>query len=234
MQITYAGQAGFIFETDDGVRIGSDLYLSDCCYRYFGFKRLLPYVFKADELDLDILISTHAHYDHFDPDSVPVIMSNRKTRFVCAYDVRAEAERLNLEQNRITYLKEGDTAEIKGAKIKAVACDHGKDTPDAIGVLLTLSGKKIYIAGDTAFREDYFANSELHNADLLIIPINGAFGNMDETEGVRAAEILNAKLTVPSHYWCFAEHGGNPDIFAKNAEGKFNYLLMRPGETFEI
>ena len=78
--ITFAGQAGFIIETAVGYRIGVDLYLSDCCQRYFGFKRLMPFLYNPLDLNLDLLIATHAHYDHFDPDSVPLIMNNSKTR----------------------------------------------------------------------------------------------------------------------------------------------------------
>ena len=78
--LTFAGQAGFIIESECGYRIGIDLYLSDCCDRYFGFKRLMPYLYNPLDLDLNLLIATHAHYDHFDPDSVPLIMSNPKTK----------------------------------------------------------------------------------------------------------------------------------------------------------
>lgn len=237
IKLTFAGQAGFIIESEKGYRIGVDLYLSDCCNRYFGFKRLMPYLYNPLELKLNLLVATHAHYDHFDPDSVPNIMSFRNTNLLCAYDVKPEAERLGLEGDRITYIKENEAFENSDVIIKAMPCDHGKDTPDAIGLLIEIDGKRIYITGDTAFREDYFKSYELKNLDVLIMPINGAFGNMNETEGAKAAGIINPKLTVPCHYWNFAEHGGNPNIFAEEMKSKYStldYLLMRPGETICI
>ena len=235
--LTFAGQAGFIIETKSGYRLGIDLYLSDCCERYFGFKRLMPYIFNPLDLKLDLIISTHAHYDHFDPDSVPLLMSDKKTELVCACDVASEAERLGLDKNRITYIKEGDTFENGSIFIKAMPCDHGVETPDAIGLLIVVDGKKIYIAGDTCYHEDYFKNSELSGVDIMIFPINGAFGNMNETEGAKAVNIIKPKLAIPCHYWNFAEHGGNPDIFAqemKNVYGIADYILMRPGEEISI
>ena len=66
--LTFAGQAGFILESADGYRLGVDLYLSNCCERYFGFKRLMPYLYDPLALELDAVVATHAHYDHFDPD----------------------------------------------------------------------------------------------------------------------------------------------------------------------
>ena len=237
LTLTFAGQAGFILQTKAGYRVGIDLYLSDCCNRYEGLKRLMPYIFQPTELDLDLLIATHAHYDHFDPDSITLIMNNNKTKLLCAYDCLAEAEKLNLEQSRIIYLKEEDVFENTDVKIKAIPCDHGDETPEAIGLLIEVDGKRIYVAGDTCFREDILNRSDLKNADVFIMPINGAFGNLNETEGAKAAGIISAKLTVPCHFWNFAEHFGNPYLFMQQMEENYpclQYNLMRPGETLEI
>ena len=237
LSLTYAGQAGFILQSSCGYRIGIDLYLSDCCERYFGFKRLMPYLYNPLELDLDLLVSTHAHYDHFDPDSVPLIMSDKKTELLCAYDVREEVERLNLDKNRITYIKPFDVFENSYVTIKAMPCDHGKETPYAIGLLITVDGKRIYIAGDTSYREDYFVNPELKNLDVMIMPINGAFGNMNEIEGAKAVSVANPHLAIPCHYWNFAEHGGNPSVFADEMKNKYknnNFILMRVGEAIGL
>lgn len=237
LSLTFAGQAGFLIQTACGYRIGIDLYLSDCCYRYFGFKRLMPYIFEPMSLNLDLLIATHAHYDHFDPDSVPLIMSNPKTKLLCAKDCYSEAERLNLDQSRITYIAQGEAFENSEIKIKAVPCDHGEDTPDAIGLLIEADGKRIYIAGDTCFREDNFSNPELKGCDVMIMPINGAFGNLNEAEGAKAADVVSPKLCIPCHYWNFAEHGGNPHIFMNEMNEKYPdiaYMLMRPGEEISL
>ncbi len=234
---TYTGQAGFIVENGSGYRVGIDLYLSDCCERYFGFKRLMPYLYNPLELNLDLLVSTHAHYDHFDPDTVPLIMSNKKTNLLCAYDVKKEARRLGLDEKRITYVKENDIFENENVTIKAMPCDHGAETPDAIGLLIDIGGKKIYITGDTSFREDYFSNSDLSEVDVVIMPINGAFGNLDAAEGAKAVNIIKPKLAIPCHYWNFAEHGGNPFTFAeemKNVYKNDKYILMRMGETISL
>ena len=101
------GQAGFVFKLPDGTTIALDLYLSDCCERYFGFKRIMPKIMSADEFTFDYVAASHAHYDHFDPDSVPTLLSNPSTKLLAALDVKAEAERLSLRESQITYLKVG-------------------------------------------------------------------------------------------------------------------------------
>lgn len=234
--LTFAGQAGFILENADGYRIGIDLYLSNCCERYFGFKRLLPYIFNPLELNLDLIVASHAHYDHFDRDSVPLMMENPKTKLLCAYDVLDEVESLNLDKSRITFMKREECFEFGDFKIEALACDHGELSKDAVALLITVSNKKIYIAGDTAYHEEYFKNPKLADLDVMIIPINGQFGNMNEKEGAKASELVNPKLTIPCHFWNFAEHGGNPYLFCEEMKNGKNlpYLLMRAGETYEF
>jgi len=75
------------------------------------------------------------------------------------------------------------------------------------------------------------------NPDLLILPINGAFGNLDETQASQYARLLQPKCTIPSHYWNFAEHGGNPYIFMeqmKDMAPHLFYKVMRMGEHIII
>jgi L-ascorbate 6-phosphate lactonase len=235
--LTFAGQAGFMIESSSGYRIGVDLYLSNCCERYFGFKRLMPYLYDPLELELDTVVATHAHYDHFDPDSVPLLLRNGKTRLVAARDVKIEADKLGLNPEQITYLSCGECYADEDVTIKALPCDHGELAPDALGLLITVDGKRIYITGDTSYREDYFSNPELTGVDVLILPINGAFGNLDALAGARAAGIIGAGLTIPCHYWNFAEHGGDPAAFAtamKTDHADLAYLLMRPGESIDL
>lgn len=231
--VFWLGQAGFLFKTSDGTLVAVDPYLSNCCEQYFGFKRLMPKMIAADDVILDVLIVTHAHYDHFDIDAMPALLSNGHTRLFSAMDGKAECERLHLNEEQIDYLKCGDTVTNNKIRIQAVPCDHGKLAPDAVGILLAISNKRIYITGDTAYRPDLFKNPDLQGTDLLIAPINGVFGNMDELQAAQAASLLKPKRVVPCHFWNFAEHGGNPGKFAdsmKQTAPHIPYTLMQMGE----
>lgn len=236
LAVFFLGQAGFVFKTESGRLICIDPYLSDCCNRYFGFKRLMPRLIEADELSLDYLLISHAHYDHFDPDSVPSLMANGKTQLIGAKDTRAECERLGIKGN-LRFVSVGDSFEDENIRVTAVDCDHGSETPFAVGFLLEASGKRIYYMGDTAYREDWLGNPFIQNTDMLILPINGAFGNLNEREAAFVAARLKPRFAVPCHYWNFAEHGGSPMLFCeemkKNAPG-VHYTLMRQGEAITI
>ena len=230
--IFFLGQAGFIFKTPAGQLIALDPYLSDCCERYFGFKRLMPHILSAGELTLDTLLISHAHYDHFDPDSIPLLMAGGHTRLVGAKDTATECARLGIREN-LTFIGVGDTVQAGDAVITAMPCDHGELAPDALGLLIEIGGKRIYSMGDTCYRPDLLTDPRLQGLDLLLLPINGAFGNLNEEEAARVIAALRPKLSVPCHFWNFAEHGGNPGIFQgkmKALAPDCGYRLMRQGE----
>ena len=230
--VCFLGQAGFIFKTSDNQLIAVDPYLSNCCERYFGFKRLMSYILDANDLVFDQIIVSHAHYDHFDPDSIPVMMSNGHTELIGAKDVKAECDRLGIHQN-VTYLSCGDIVERGSMKVTGLPCDHGELAPDALGLMIEIAGKRIYIMGDTAYRPDMLEDEKLHHTDLLILPINGAFGNLNEEEAAKVICELSPGFAVPCHYWNFAEHGGNPGVFQekmKEIAPERAYHLMRQGE----
>jgi len=234
--VFFLGQAGVLLKTSEGKLFAIDPYLSNCCERYFGFKRLMPRILEPSELTLDALVISHGHYDHFDPDSVPAMLSGGKTALIGAKDIQAECERLGLNGD-ITYLACGETAERGGLRVTGVPCDHGELAPDGLGVLIEIEGKTIYYMGDTAYRPDYLENPALKNVDLLLLPINGAFGNLNEQQAAQTIEALAPKLAVPCHYWNFAEHGGNPGVFKEqmaNIAPDCLYLLMRQGEGILI
>ena len=229
--VFFLGQAGFVFKTDQGKLIAVDPYLSDCCNRYFGFRRMIAKLLQPYDLIFDLLLATHAHYDHFDVDAAPMLLDNGITALIAAKDVKAECDRLGLKGD-LTFLKVGDSVERCGVKIKAIFCDHGPETPDAVGFRLQFGNITVCMTGDARFRPDLPADPDAQNADLLILPINGAYGNLNAHEAVETAKRLHPALTVPCHFGNFAEHGGNPMEFQKEAgDAKLAYRIMRQGEV---
>ena len=234
--VFFLGQAGFVFKTPSGQTVAVDPYLSDCCERYFGFKRLMPHILDARDIAFHQLVITHAHYDHFDPDSVPALMAGGKTELIGARDILPECERLGLTE-RITILGVEESVTRGDLTVTGKDCDHGELAPDALGLLLHIGGKTVYVMGDTTYRPDRLDDPALQGVDLLILPINGAFGNLNEEQAARVVSVLKPQLTVPCHYWNFAEHGGDPGRFQqvmKDITPDAPYCLMRQGEGMTL
>ena len=118
-----------------------------------------------------------------------------------------------------------------------VPCDHGPETPDAMGIFVKSGGKRFYLVGDSCYREDYARSMKEMEPDFAAAPINGAFGNMNSEEAARFFSILKPGIAMPCHYWNFAEHHGDPGKFIiamKERVPDVRYLLMAPGETLII
>jgi len=228
----WVGQAGFIIKSTEGKLLGIDLYLSECVEPvegHVGYHRLMPQILGYDELTFDVLIATHFHRDHFDIDAMPGLMANGKTRLYCAYDCEEDVKRLGIDQNRTTFVKPGEGYEIEGYKLNFVDSDHGKGAPEEVGVVVIVDGKRIYEAGDTCLHLDW-SNSltAFGPLDVLIAPINGAYGNLNEQENVDLTAALKPKLTVPCHFGMFASHGGHPGLWKELLEQQL------PDQAFKI
>ncbi len=212
------GQAGYIIKNSKGNLLGIDLYLSECVEElegHIGFKRLQPHILEADELALDILIATHEHLDHYDKDSMPDLMAGGKTTLYASVNCKEYVESSSIKKENVNYVGPGDSAKDSGFSIHFVECDHGEGAPDAFGVVVETDGIVIYEAGDTCLRKDYAKNviDEFGKIDILIAPINGAYGNMDENDCVELVKYMNPSIVVPCHFGMFASHGGNPGLF---------------------
>lgn len=237
LAVCFIGQAGVIIKTPAGELAGIDLYLSDCCNRFFGFKRLMPKLLSPDELEFDFVISTHAHYDHFDPDSIPPLLEPEKTRFIGALDCKEECEKLGIPENKCIWLEKQRTVRAGSMHITATTCDHGPHTAHAVGLCIECSGKRVVIAGDTCYREEIAIELGELRADIMFAPINGMFGNLNEAQAAQFFSIAKPKLAVPCHYWNFAEHHGDPGIFKDEMTSKYPnqpFRLMAMGEILII
>ncbi len=232
-----AGQAGFILKSKSGQTLAWDLYLSECGERLEGndgFKRLLPKLLYPEEVCFDVVVASHFHFDHFDPDAMLALVSNGHTKLLAATDCADLVRQLRMESCDVSFVKPGDLVRAGDFSIRFVNCDHGTLAPDAVGAVITVDGKRIFFAGDTCLRLDR-AGEILSEGkiDVMIAAINGAYGNLNEHDCAILSKEIKPGLTIPCHYGMFASHGGNPGLFRRYMQEECpenRYLLMRMGE----
>lgn len=237
----WLGQAGFVVKSAAGRLLGIDLYLSECVEPvegHDGYHRLMPQLLGYDELTFDVLISTHFHRDHFDIDAMPALMANGCTQLLCAADCKDDVERLGIDRSRVRHVSPGDTANVCGFDIRFVHSDHGDGAPLEVAPLVGVDGRRILEVGDTSLHmewaDEYLQAGPL---DVLIAPINGAYGNLDERENVALARALSPRLLVPCHYGMFASHGGNPGLWRDEVIRQLpsqRYKLFTMGEGIAL
>lgn len=237
----WVGQAGFIIKSATGKLLGIDLYLSECVEPvegHDGYHRLMPQILDYDELVFDVLISTHFHRDHFDIDAMPRLMNNGHTQLYCAYDCVEDVENLNIDKNRVHFVSVGDTAKVPDFELNFIDSDHGDGAPKEVAPLVSVNGKNILEVGDTSlhleWKNEYLKKGAI---DVLIAPINGAYGNLNEHENVQLTSVLHPKLSVPCHFGMFPSHGGNPGLWRdllKEQDPQQAYKIFTMGEGIEL
>lgn len=213
VSIQWLGGAGFLIKYAE-VCIGIDLYLSNSCMdREGNLKRLVPVPVDPNSLKMDFLIASHEHGDHLDQGCLTDWFSDDKRlkligpsiTLASAKDV-PEDQKLRLDRGDSLALRENITAH-------GVFCDHGEQSPDCIGVLLALGDKTIYFTSDTCYRPDLQELTGIKNPDVMLVPINPAYGNPGSDGAAKLTKMFSPKMVIPCHYWITKEHGGDPAEF---------------------
>jgi L-ascorbate 6-phosphate lactonase len=240
LALWWLGQAGFAFKTPGGRVMYIDPYLSDAVQRLAGFKRLSLPAVDREEVRADVVVLTHEHEDHLDPDTIPVIARNNPGCLFAAPSGCAEGlDRAGVAPGQRRLLSPGARcAALPDVTVHAAAADHGSFSPSAVSVVLDLAGVKVMFTGDTSWRPDLFAPLYALGLDVLIPCINGGFGNMGHLDAARCAAEAGAPIAIPCHFWTFAEQGpGDPlgfvaacRMLAPGVTG----LLLSPGETLTV
>jgi L-ascorbate metabolism protein UlaG (beta-lactamase superfamily) len=76
LALCWLGGAGFVFKTASGRIVAVDPYLSDSLDHTYSWKRLpiSPIAMAPAELQADLVLATHAHEDHLDPETIPELV----------------------------------------------------------------------------------------------------------------------------------------------------------------
>ena len=209
----WLGQAGFLLKTASGQIIAIDPYFSDHVMRTennIGFKRLTPPPCAADAIEFDALLISHEHGDHFDVEAIADIMKNGRTQVYTNAPVAEGMRKLGMDMARVHVLEKGAPVEIGDCRLLPVDCDHGTLAPEALGFVLDFGFTRVYYAGDTALSYDRLRVPMELRPEVAILPINGAFGNLDGRQAAEYAGRLGCKICVPCHFWTFPLHHGDP------------------------
>ncbi|MCO6185405.1 MBL fold metallo-hydrolase [Rhizobium sp. L1K21] len=158
----------------------------------------------------DLVLITHEHSDHYNVETLNAIVGEN-TKLVtnpAVYDMLPEDLKA-----KATAIANGESATVKGMSIDAIAAYNtteerlqyhpkGRDN----GYILTIGGKRFYIAGDT---EDTAEMRALEDIYVAFVPMNLPY-TMDVEQASAGVAAFAPEYVYPYHY-----KGSDIDAFAK-------------------
>jgi L-ascorbate metabolism protein UlaG (beta-lactamase superfamily) len=190
----------------------------------------------ADEVKADVILLTHGHNDHVG-DTVSI--ANRNNSLVVAPNELADF--LGWKGVTVHPMHIGGSYQFDFGKVKLTQAFHGSSyvekeqiiyTGMPSGILLTVDGKTLYHAGDTALFSDMKLIGELNNIDVAFLPIGDNF-TMGPEDAALAAKWLGAKTVVPIHYNTFPVINQDPEAFINRLDNGVGKVLQ-PGDSIEL
>ncbi|MBW3004352.1 MBL fold metallo-hydrolase [Candidatus Woesearchaeota archaeon] len=122
--------------------------------------------------------------------------------------------------------------DIKVTPIDSYTIDRPQAHPKGtgFGYLIEAEKKTVYYAGDSS----YIPEMNKVKADIVILPVGGTFV-MDAREAAKAAEMINPKLAIPSHWGSLFGSIDDANWFKELLEAKnIKVLILEVGKEKEI
>ena len=250
MKITFIGHATCLIEIA-GKRILTDPIWAK---RVWFFKRLQkPGLTINQVLPIDLVLLSHAHFDHFDSGTLKKI--NKDTPVVCAKHLARLLKRRGFKH--IYELDWLEQIELLGLKITALPAKHFGGRWQFwdrwlgfCGYMIASAKETVYFAGDTAYFGVFKILAEHFNIDAAILPIGAYQGpgkadfrkvHMDPAQAMNAFLDLKAKFFVPMHYCTYklsVEPVGEPEAWLRKLSQdrglSDRVKILRPGEKFML
>lgn len=253
--IFYLGQVGCLLKYRNNYLV-VDPYLTDyvdrnCSSELVRWNRRYPAPMAPADLDfVDVVVCTHDHYDHMDPDTLQEIAAcNSKAVFVAPDPVKHLLGNCGVPADRVIGAVDGETLEVGDFKIEPIPAAHEELHQDEngnykeLGYKIGCGDKSIYHAGDCCLYDGL--TERLVGTNVLMLPVNGRsyykryvqdiIGNMTAEEAVQLAVRAGADLLIPLHFDLYDVNCLNPaqfvDTLVSNAPTQRFHIFV-PGEGY--
>lgn len=206
MKITWLGQAGLLLVSKQ-TTVLIDPYFSDSAASV-AVHRKMPVSPSVWEIKPDLMLFTHDHIDHYDPETVSHFVRTDTAVIVLSPCSVWDKVRKTGGSNNYVRVSPGVVWTQGDITVTTVGAVHSD--PHAVGFIIECEEKAYYITGDTLFCPTLY--KELNKSiDVVFLPINGKGNNMNAIDAARLCDLIGAKLALPIHFGMFDDL--DPSVF---------------------
>jgi L-ascorbate 6-phosphate lactonase len=207
-----------------------------------GFIRAIPNVFFPDDVSrADLILSTHDHIDHCDPDTLRPLCASTNARIVAAPSSSTLMAEWDFTAGRVDTMAPGATRIYGDVTITAYPCKDWSD-PGAVTFVLSAHERSVYIGGDTLYFDGLHDIGSAESLDLAILALGknrrDIIDNVvyaDPADIARAARALNTRRVLPVHWDIWKAWIEDPQLVAAHLEGSgIDLVVPIQGESLAI
>ena len=205
MKVTWITQAGLLFDTGK-IKIMVDPYLSDSVAAKEPAKaRRIPVNEELFDIAPDVLIITHDHLDHLDPETLERFLKNTEKQILVLASENAYNKLVGFGGgHNYVLLAPHSVYSYGGITFYSVKAEHSDRS--AAGFILDDTNRTYYVSGDTLYNYDVIddvLSLVEDGVDYAFLPINGVGNNMNAKDAADFAYEIGAKCAIPVHYGLF-------------------------------
>lgn len=252
LRVTWLGHSSFILEQDGHRFLVDPVWaLRSSPSQWLGPKRWYhPPIALSQLPELDAVLISHNHFDHFDPEVIKTLTA-KKLRFVVPLGLGEALEGLGVQSDRITELDWWETTQFGNLKITSTPARHTSgrglfDQAKTLWMGFALQGLKhnVYYSGDTGpFKSAPEIGKRLGPFDLTLIECgqyNQAWPDWHLTPEKTLAthQAVRGRVLIPVHWGLFplASHSWKEPVerlLVANTDGAAKILVPKPGQSIE-
>ena len=205
MTVTWLTHSGLLFENEN-IKVLVDPYLTDSLGENTpSKKRRIPVDESYFYISVDVVLITHTHPDHLDPDTLSrfLVGKDKRITVLASPSAYGKITELGFDHN-VVLLAPHSVYSVGGVTFYAVKAEHSDR--DAVGFIMDDGEKTYYVSGDTLYNFDVIDDClDLveDGVDYAFLPINGEGNNMNAKDAADFAYEIGAKVAVPVHYGLF-------------------------------
>lgn len=205
MKVTWLHQASLYFENDD-IKILVDPYFSNSVGERSPEKnRRLPVPDGALSLTPDVILITHDHLDHLDPETLGTLLkrAEKPITVIAPRGAYEKAVGFGGEHNYVL-LAPSSVWSQNGVTFYSVRAAHSDKY--AVGYIIDDGDKTFYVSGDTLYNFDVIddvLDLAPDGVTYAFLPINGKGNNMNAQDAADFAYEISADHAIPVHYGLF-------------------------------
>lgn len=158
-----------------------------------------PFKVPEGQPKADLILVTHQHFDHVDPDSINKIVQPETPIVSNALGIDAIAT--GVEADNLIEIEPGEAIEVVGVRIETVPAynidkPHHPKTDKGLGFIVHLGETAVYHMGDT---DNIPELKDISGINLVMVPVSGTYV-MDVEEAVAAVAVLKPEVAIPMHH----------------------------------